>query len=208
MVPVKYIFFDIGGVLGTNGWDREQRARALEHFHIDTSNFQERHEEVVGTLEAGRITLDEYLDITVFSERRDFTKLEFRDYMFAQSQPFPETIAIARSVADGCRYRVFTMNNESDELNRFRIDSFGLCDIFDAFLSSCWLGVRKPARMFYDKALSITQAKPAESVFVDDREQNLGPARTLGMHVIHYKSAGQVSGELAALGVEFNLEGR
>jgi len=207
-MPIKYIFFDIGGVLGTNGWDREQRSRAREHFQIEPADFQGRHEEVVGTLEAGRITLDEYLDITVFSEPRNFTKLEFRDYMFAQSQPFPETIAIARSVAEGCRYRVFTMNNESDELNRFRIDRFGLCDIFDAFLSSCWLGVRKPARIFYDKAMSITQAKPAESVFIDDREQNLGPARALGMHVVLYKSAVQVSEELAALGVEFNLEGR
>jgi len=207
-MPIKYIFFDIGGVLGTNGWDREQRSRALEHFRIEPADFQGRHEEVVGTLEAGRITLDEYLDITVFSEPRNFTKLEFRDYMFAQSQPFPKTIAVARSVAEGCRYRVFTMNNESDELNRFRIDRFGLCDIFDAFLSSCWLGVRKPARIFYDKAMSITQAKPAESVFIDDREQNLGPARALGMHVVLYKSAVQVSGELAALGVEFNLEGR
>ena len=97
------------------------------------------------------------------------------------------------------------MNNESDELNRYRIELFGLKTIFDSFLSSCWLGVRKPSRAFYDKVLSITQAKPENSVFIDDREQNLEPARLLGMHGIHYISAAQMSVELKELGVEFKL---
>lgn len=200
------MFFDIGGVLGTNGWDREQRRRALDHFGIHESDFQYRHEETVGTLESGRLTLDEYLDITVFGCQRMFTKEEFREYMKAQSEPFPESIAIARAVAAGCKYWVSTMNNESDELNRHRIEAFGLTGIFDSYLSSCWLGVRKPSRAFYDRVLSITQAKPSQTVFVDDREQNLEPARMLGMNVVHYLSAAQMSRELAALGVDFKLQ--
>lgn len=205
-MSITHVFFDIGGVLGTNGWDREQRRHSLERFAIDESDFQYRHEETVGTLESGRLTLDEYLDITVFGTQRHFTKEEFRAYMKAQSEPFPDSIAIARAIADEGRYAVFTMNNESDELNRHRIEHFGLCDIFDAFLSSCWLGVRKPARAFYDRVLSITQAVPARCVFVDDREQNLEPARMLGMNVIHYVSAGQMSRELVAAGVDFKLK--
>lgn len=204
-MSITHVFFDIGGVLGTNGWDREQRRRALDHFALDESDFQYRHEETVGTLESGRLSLDEYLDITVFGVQRHFTKNEFRDYMKAQSEPFPESIAVARAVADGCKYWVSTMNNESDELNRYRIELFGLKTIFDSFLSSCWLGVRKPSRAFYDKVLSITQAKPENSVFIDDREQNLEPARLLGMHGIHYISAAQMSVELKELGVEFKL---
>lgn len=205
-MTITHVFFDIGGVLGTNGWDREQRRRALDHFAIDEGDFQYRHEETFGTLEEGKITLDEYLDITVFGVQRHFTKAEFCEYMMAQSEPFPDSIAIARAVAEGCKYWVSTMNNESDELNRHRIELFGLTDIFDAFLSSCWLGVRKPSRAFYDRVLSITQVKPAESVFIDDREQNLEPARILGMNVIHYISAEQMSRELTALGVEFKLQ--
>lgn len=204
-MSITHVFFDIGGVLGTNGWDREQRRRALDHFALDESDFQYRHEETVGTLESGRLSLDEYLDITVFGVQRHFTKNEFRDYMKAQSEPFPESIAVARAVAEGCKYWVSTMNNESDELNRYRIELFGLKTIFDSFLSSCWLGVRKPSRAFYDKVLSITQAKPENSVFIDDREQNLEPARLLGMHGIHYISAAQMSVELKELGVEFKL---
>jgi putative hydrolase of the HAD superfamily len=206
MTKIRHVFFDIGGVLATNGWDREQRKVALAKFAIDETEFQTRHEEMVGPLEQGQISLDEYLDIAVFHEPRSFGKEEFRSFIFDQSKPFTDTIAIARAVAEGCTYWVMTMNNESEELNRHRISAFGLDEFFDAFLSSCWLGLRKPARRFYDRALGISEARPAESVFIDDRMQNLEPAHQLGMHTIHYQSAAQLARDLRSLGVQFNLK--
>ena len=196
MSDIRHIFFDIGGVLATNGWDRTQRRAAIARFNLDPVDFQLRHEEIVGPLEEGHVSLDEYLEFTVFSAPRDFTRDEFRDFIFAQSKPYSETIAIARDVAAGCRYWVMTLNNESDELNRRRIREFGLDEIFDCFLSSCWLGLRKPTRKFYDRALNIAQARPDQSLFIDDREQNLRPAHALGMRTILYQSASQLHGEL------------
>ena len=58
-MEIRHIFFDIGGVLGSNGWDREQRARALKRFDLDAEDFEWRHKEVVAHWEEGRITLDE-----------------------------------------------------------------------------------------------------------------------------------------------------
>ncbi len=203
---IRHVFFDIGGVLATNGWDREQRKLAVEHFHLDAEAFQSRHEEMAGPLEEGAIGLDEYLRFTVFDRPRDFSKEEFVDFVHAQSKPFPETIAIARAVAEGCSYWVMTLNNESDDLNRYRINAFGLDSIFDAFLTSCWLRLRKPTLAFYQRALSISQAVPEASVFIDDREQNIVPARQLGMNVIHYQSAAQLTTELRQLGIKFNLQ--
>ena len=208
MTRIRHVFFDIGGVLATNGWDREQRKLAIERFNLDPDDFQNRHEEMVGPLEQGQISLEEYLDIAVFHEPRDFSKNEFRDFVFSQSKPYAETIAIARAVEKGCTYLVMTMNNESEDLNRYRIETFGLDEVFDAFLSSCWLGLRKPARRFYDRALGISEARPKESVLIDDRLQNLDPARALGMHTIHFESAPQLARDLRALGVEFNLNGK
>jgi putative hydrolase of the HAD superfamily len=205
MTQIRHIFFDIGGVLGTNGWDREQRKLAVEKFHLDEQDFQSRHEEMVGPLEQGQISLDEYLDITVFYSGRDFSREEFRQFIFDQSKPFEDSIAIARAVSEGCRYWVMTLNNESEELNRHRIATFGLDEIFDAFLTSCWLGLRKPAQRFYNRALGVSMADPATSVFIDDRLQNITPAAALGMHTIHYQSAAQLADELSALGVNFNI---
>ena len=191
-----HIFFDIGGVLGTNGWDREQRARAMERFKLDADEFQCRHEEIGGTWESGRVGIDEYLDTTVFYTPREFTRGEFTQFMYSQSVGDDGAIAIARSLAKTGRYRMMTMNNESDELNRYRIEHFGISKMFDAFLSSCWLGLRKPTHAFFERALSIAQADPATSLFIDDREQNLTPARALGMNVILFKSAQQLRSDL------------
>jgi putative hydrolase of the HAD superfamily len=200
-VTITHVFFDIGGVLGTNGWDREQRKAAAQHFGLDLEELEDRHDESVATLEQGRIGLDEYLKCAVFYRPRPFSMEEFKQYMRAQSAPFPETIELTRSLTRTGRYRLMTINNESDELNRYRLEHFGLRDIFITFFSSCWVGVLKPARRIYEVALAMSQAAPENSVFIDDRERNLEPARTLGMRTIRYTDAAQLRQELASLGV-------
>jgi putative hydrolase of the HAD superfamily len=201
-VTITHVFFDIGGVLGTNGWDREQRRAAARHFNLDLEELEDRHDESVATLEQGRIDLDEYLRCAVFFRPRSFGLEEFKQYMRAQSAPFPETIELARELAARTgRYRLMTINNESAELNRHRLEHFGLRDIFITFFSSCWVGVLKPALRIYEVALAMSQAEPEGSVFIDDRERNLEPARTLGMRTIRYTDAAQLRQELASLGV-------
>jgi putative hydrolase of the HAD superfamily len=201
-VTITHVFFDIGGVLGTNGWDREQRAAAARQFNLDLEELEDRHDESVATLEQGRIGLDEYLHCAVFYRPRSFSTEEFKHYMRVQSTPFPETIDLARALARSGRYRLMTINNESAELNRYRLEHFGLRDIFITFFSSCWVGVLKPALRIYEVAMAMAQAEPQRSVFIDDRERNLEPARTLGMRTIRYADAARLRQELASLGVQ------
>jgi putative hydrolase of the HAD superfamily len=196
MTNIRHIFFDIGGVLGSNGWDREQREQAVRRFDLDAPDFQWRHEEVVGEWEEGRISIEEYLDIAVFYRERPFSRREFIDFMYSQSVPNESTIQIARALCGDPRFTLMTLNNESEDLNAYRIETFGIAEIFEAFISSCWLGVRKPIRKFYSRALGIAHADPAASLFIDDRQQNLTPATTLGMNVILFKSAPQLRSDL------------
>jgi putative hydrolase of the HAD superfamily len=200
-VTVSHIFFDIGGVLGSNGWDREQRAAASQHFGLDVADVEDRHGEAVAMLEQGRMPLDEYLRCTVFYRPRPFEPAEFKAYMLAQSTPFPETIDLARALARTGRYRLMTINNESAELNQYRLEQFGLRDIFITFFSSCWVGTLKPARRIYQVALAMAQAEAERSVFIDDRERNLEPARALGMRTIRFTDALRLRQELAAMDV-------
>ncbi|HEX9608091.1 MAG TPA: hypothetical protein VF962_12745 [Gemmatimonadaceae bacterium] len=196
MTEIRHIFFDIGGVLGSNGWDREQRQQAIERFDLNVEDFQWRHEEVVGEWEEGRITIDEYLDIAVFYTERPFSRDEFINFMYSLSVPDEATIRIARALSADSRYTLMTLNNESEELNVHRIEAFGISQIFEAFLSSCWLGARKPIRRFYNRALGIAHAEPASSLFIDNLQQNLTPASSLGMNVILFKSASQLRSDL------------
>ncbi|HEX8946412.1 MAG TPA: HAD family phosphatase [Gemmatimonadaceae bacterium] len=198
---IDLVLFDIGGVLGSNGWDREQRMAAVERFGLDDEDFQYRHEEMVGALEAGQISLGEYLDVTVFCDGRTFSREEFTSFMLAQSVPWADSIAVARELAESATVRLATLNNESEALNNYRIERFGLREIFPTFFTSCWLGVRKPTREIYTRVLGMTQADPKRTLFIDDRVQNLNPAAALGMQSIHFESAGQLRSALAARGL-------
>jgi len=199
---IHAIFWDVGGVLLSNAWDHTERAAALEHFRLEQEEFRARHEMVVSSFERGKISLDEYLDRTVFYRNRPFTRDEFRDYMFSLSRPLPEVLAFARSLAASGKYFMGTINNESRELNLLRIEKFGLREIFRLFVSSCFVGLRKPESGIYRLALEITQINPEECCFIDDRALNLECAAKLGMRTIQMQTLDQLQGDLGKLGVK------
>ena len=201
MPKITAIFWDVGGVLLTNAWDREQRQRALLKFGLDEAEFDDRHDMLVSSLERGKISLQEYLDRTIFYRTRPFTREAFTEYMFSLSQPDTETLRLANELARSGKYLMSTINNESKELNLFRIQTFGLREIFSLFVSSCFVGLRKPEEGIYRLALEITQRAPEECCFVDDRPLNLDSAAKLGMHVIRKDNAEQLREEFAKLGV-------
>jgi putative hydrolase of the HAD superfamily len=200
VAKISAIFWDVGGVLLSNAWDRAQRRRALAHFSLDELEFEDRHEMLVSSFERGKITLDDYLQRTVFYRPRQFTSADFKAHMFSLSQPCKETLALARSLAHSCEYLMATVNNESKELDLYRIQTFGLREIFDVFISSCFVGLRKPEEGIYRLALDITQRPPEECLFVDDRPLNVDAAAQLGMSTIHFESAQQLRQELKKFG--------
>ena len=200
MPRISALFWDVGGVLLTNAWDRAQRERALEQFKLDEAEFNDRHEMVVSSLERGKITFDEYLDRTIFYRSRPFAREVFKDYVFSLSQPHSDVLAFARSLAQSGKYLMATINNESKELNQYRIQTFGLREIFTLFISSCFVGLRKPEQAIYLLALEITEKPPQECCFIDDRALNLECARQLGMQTIEMKDVTQLKQELQKLG--------
>ncbi|MGB6980333.1 MAG: HAD family phosphatase [Candidatus Acidiferrales bacterium] len=204
MPEVNTLFWDNGGVILTNGWDRDARKAAVEKFHLDWDDFEDRHELMLNAFEIGQANLDEYLRRTVFYRSRSFTPDDFIAFMFARSQPFPESLAFLGALAATRRYTMSSLNNESLEINDYRIQKFHLRDYFGAFFASCYLGVRKPHPGIYKLALEITQRAPAECIFIDDRGLNLECARELGMHAIQFQNVAQLRQELAQFGVTAN----
>ncbi|HET7214469.1 MAG TPA: HAD family phosphatase, partial [Terriglobia bacterium] len=82
MAEISALFWDVGGVLLTNGWDRRSRERAAQKFRLDWEDFEDRHELVVSRFETGKLSLDRYLDRTIFYRERDFAQDVFKHYMF------------------------------------------------------------------------------------------------------------------------------
>jgi putative hydrolase of the HAD superfamily len=205
MESISTILWDVGGVLLTNGWDHQQRDAVLTRFGLDHADFTRRHAEVDEAWERDEISVDEYLRHTVFFQPRNFTQAAFLDAVREQSTLLPDSaIGILRELAasDEQEYVLGTVNNESRMLNEYRLAKFDLLELYDAFFSSCYVGLRKPDRKIYQLALDVLQRDPEEVVFIDDRAENAAAAASLGIHAICYKGSAQLAEELTQLGVD------
>jgi putative hydrolase of the HAD superfamily len=202
VAEITTLFWDIGGVVLTNGWDRGSRKAAAEAFGLDWQDFADRHDLTFPAFDNGQISLDEYLNRTLFYRPHPFTREEFSAFMFAQSKEFAGSRAVLDAVTKSGRYFIGAINNEPLELNQYRIEAFDLRRNFQVFFSSCYLHSRKPEEAIFRIALEVTQRSAGKCIFIDDRPLNLENPRRLGFHTIHYQNPEQLKTELGKCGVE------
>ena len=198
---IKTLLIDIGGVMLTNGWDRHERAKAIEKFGLDPDEFAMRHEMAFEEHEVGRITLDQYLERTVCHRPRTFTKEEFRQFMFAQSEELPDMISFVKELKKKHGLFVAAVSNEGRELQEYRIKKFNLNEFIDAFLISSFVGWRKPGETIFQMSLDVTQSAPQHAVFIVNLKLSVEVAMTMGIHGVHHEDVPSTRAKLAALGL-------
>jgi putative hydrolase of the HAD superfamily len=198
---INTLFLDIGGVLLTNGWDRDARLRACEKFHLDDDEVSERHHMTFDTYEEGKLSLDEYLNRVVFYQQQPFTVQDFKKFMFDQSQPIEGMIILIRGLKRHYGLKTIVVSNEGRELTEYRIKEFKLYEFIDAFISSCFVHFRKPDEDIYCIALDISQVRPEEVAYLDDRKMFVEVAQSLGIQGIHHKGYESTVAMLKGMGL-------
>jgi len=203
---ITTLFLDVGGVLLTNGWGHQSRALAAKTFDLNLEEMEDRHHLTFDTYEVGKLTLEEYLSRTVFYEERPFTRDQFREFMFAQTQPYPEMIELVRKLKTQHELRIAVVNNEARELNSHRIRTFKLGEFVDFFISSCFVHFRKPDADIFRLALDIAQVPAEQVVYIDDQPLFVQVADGLGIRGIRHTDYQSTCAKLASLGLQ-NDEG-
>jgi putative hydrolase of the HAD superfamily len=200
---VTALFLDVGGVMLTNGWDRKSREAAAKNFNLDLDDLNDRHRMTFDTYESGKLSLDEYLQRSVFYKDRPFTPEQFRSFMFTQSIAYPEMIDLIKGLKARYGLKIAVVNNEGRELNEYRIRAFYLNEFVDFFISSCFVHFRKPDADIWKIALDIAQVPREEVVYIDDRPMFVQVAEGLGLKgIVHnHKDVGATRNALAALGL-------
>lgn len=193
MTKITTLFLDIGGVLLTNGWDREAREKAATYFNLDEKEMNERHQLTFNTYETGKISLDEYLNRVVFYRKQPFTHNDFKDFMFEQSKPLNSMIEFIRSLKEQYNLKIVGVSNEGRELSDYRIPTFGLDQFMDIFVISSYVGVLKPDFAIFRLALDIAHAEPSDVIYVDDRLLFVEVASKLGINSIHHQTKEQTA---------------
>jgi putative hydrolase of the HAD superfamily len=199
---ISCAFLEIGGVLLTDGWDHLARKRAATNFKLEWAEMEERHHLTFEIYEEGKITLEEYLSLVVFTEKRSFSRSQFRSFMFAQSKPFPEMIDLVMQLKDNMGMKIVIVSNEGRELNAHRIQKFKLSRLADCFISSCFVHIRKPDVDIFRLALDVAQVEASQAVFIDNTPMFVQIAEGLGMQSILHVDCKSTRARLSTLGLD------
>ena len=198
---ITTLFTDIGGVLLTNGWDRQARAEAAQRFNLNLPEVEERHHLTFDTYEVGKITLDEYLDRLVFYEERNFSREDFKDFMVSKSLPYHDMIKLICDLKKKYNLKVAVISNEGRELNQYRINTFRLNEFIDFFISSSFVHFRKPDADIFKVAIDISQSDVETSIYIDDRMLFVQIAEGLGLTGICHTDYEDTKKKLAGFGL-------
>jgi HAD superfamily hydrolase (TIGR01509 family) len=201
---IRTLFWDIGGVLLTNGWDSGQRTRVLSRVGVDLDKYESLHSEANYTWERGLTTAKTFFNTTVFEQNPEL-ELSF-DVLWpqvcAESKVLnPECLDMLSELQQAGRLSIATLNNESRELNDYRLDAFHLRPLFDYFICSGYVGEMKPLPGIYNSAIEISGYPAETSLFIDDKQENCDAAIALGMKAIRFTSPAQLRVELAQHGI-------
>jgi putative hydrolase of the HAD superfamily len=201
---ITCLLLDIGGVLLTDGWDHLARRRAAAHFKLNRAEMEDRHHLTFEIYEQGKITLDEYLSLVVFTEKRPFTRSQFRSFMFAQSEPFPEMIDMIVQLKHRLKVKIVIVSNEGRELNAHRIQKFKLDRLADCFISSCFVHLRKPDVEIFELAMDVAQIRASQAVFIDNTPMFVQIAQGLGIQSILHQDMRSTRAKLSVIGLKID----
>ncbi|HXL72569.1 MAG TPA: HAD hydrolase-like protein [bacterium] len=201
---IACLFVDIGGVLLTNGWDHQSRKRAAARFKLNWTEFENRHHLHFDTYEQGKLSLEQYLSRVVFHQKRNFTKIQFRNFMFSQSKPFNNMIELMVRLKALYGLKIIVVSNEGRELNVYRIKKFELNRFVDSFISSSFVHLRKPDEDIFRLALDVAQTPLRQSVYIENTEAFVKVAEGLGIQSILHQDYETTREKLALFGLPGN----
>ncbi|NGX59746.1 MAG: Alpha-D-glucose 1-phosphate phosphatase YihX [Chlamydiae bacterium] len=83
------------------------------------------------------------------------------------------------------------------------IESMGGYDLFDPILLSCYLGVSKPNPKIYRRLLQSLLWDAKDTVFIDNKKENVEASRKFGIDGIHFESVEKLKNDLRKREINF-----
>ena len=182
----RVLFSDIGGVLGTNGWDAALRKKIAAQFGVELEEIESRHHLMFDSYERGYMSFEQYLSKVFFASARSFTVEDLRDYTYNASIAWPENIAWFKHVKAANSLKVGLISNEGQGITEHRIGKFKLRELADFMVISHFVHLRKPDREIWELALNLAQVRAGEAIYIDDREMFAAAAAEMGFTAIQH----------------------
>jgi len=182
---IKAVFFDFGGVIADEGWEKGLRDIAGEQGFEPEQFFADACDVLWGTgYMYGRATEDEFW--TKFGERYDFkmTVDEMRQIIFDRFKIRPEVIELIKKIGK-TDYRLAILSDQVNWLDEFN-EKYGFYDLFEKVYNSYYLGKGKKDRTVFPEVCADFSVKPDEVLFVDDNAGHIERAKNEGLQIVHF----------------------
>jgi 2-haloacid dehalogenase len=96
-------------------------------------------------------------------------------------------------------HKVYALSNWNAELFNDTVDDFPFLQWFDDKVISGEVKLKKPDAAIYKLAFERFKIKPQQAVFIDDADENIKTAKSLGLHAILFKNPAALRQELQTL---------
>ena len=198
----QVLFSDIGGVLGTNGWDSALRSKVVSHFHLDAEEIEKRHHLVFDSYERGFLSFERYLRYVFFAQPRPFEVADLSELIFAGSVSWPDNIELFNCVKISNGLKFALISNEGQGITEHRVGKFGLRSVADFMVISHCVHMRKPDPQIWKLALDLAQVSVDEAIYVDDREMFVRVASDLGFTAFQHVTLDETRRRFEDLGLK------
>jgi HAD superfamily hydrolase (TIGR01509 family) len=196
MNKITTIIFDFGDVL------IEDLVNVFEHKHHYSSlpkKLKQRYDKILHLAETGKTSTGKYLKATSDILAPKLSPRQIENY-FLSGKPLPP-IKLLSSLEK--KYRLAILSNNQKAWPKKFITKSHLKPLKNIpFFNSAKIGLRKPHKEIYLFALNKLNAKPRECIFIDDKPENIQPAKALGIKTILYRqNLNELKQKLKKLGI-------
>lgn len=201
---IKNIIFDLGGVL--IDWNPgyvyfkvfKGDSKKMKWFfdEICTNEWNENQDAGYSLKQA---TEDR---VKMFPEYEEWIRIYYSQWEDMLGDAIQETVEILKKFIKHPEYRVIALTNWSAETFPVALERFNFLHLFEGIIVSGKEKTRKPFRKIYKLALDRYDMDPSETLFIDDNLRNVKAAAEIGINVVHFKSASQLSAHLDKIGIK------
>ena len=199
-MPYALILCDLGGVVVHVDADRlVHHVAQLIGRPFDEVQQIVYHDELLLPLELGRIGPRAYYEGLQAKLCLPWTYEQFARNWNEICTENTAVTGIIRRLRE--RHTVFALSNTNAlHIDHIRQHMPGLA-IFDEWVASCEVGLRKPDPDIYRLALKQGGVGPERAVYIDDRPELVEAGRRLGLSAIRFESDRQLERDLRAIGL-------
>ena len=197
-MTIRAILFDLGGVFFP--WPSPEFFAAWERrFGLEPGRLHALlwYGPDIEAANIGQMSADEYVArCAARLGAEEALARELIETAFYAEEPNRPLVSFTRTLRS--HFTVVALTN-TWSFGRQLLQRRRCAELFDLIVSSADEGVRKPDPRIYQLVLDRLSLTPAEVLFVDDSEENIEAARTLGIRGVHFVSTEGVIAELQAL---------